>query len=390
MSTRRRGLEHHMLIARRGFLAVCAVIGVGCCAGSRTGAREEFVFVQMCDTQLGMGGYEHDVETFKQAVNHINMLKPDFVVICGDLINTTEDDQAFADFNGIKSGFEMPCYCAAGNHDVGNAPTAELLERYRALVGRDYYTLNHKGCVFVVVNTQLWKAPVEGESAKHDAWFKRALQAASERGAPVFVVGHYPLYLAEPDEAEEYFNLPVRKRKELLALFERHGVVAMLSGHVHRNIVNTHGGIQFVSSATTSRNFDGAPMGFRVWRIGTARPYAHEFVAVEGASPPASPLTDDPGLPTSAFALQRFFGWYLDCRTAFEVAERDEELVHGDECAFHIRRVVEEPVDLAVFGVFVGPDAERFRLRSVRVPLGFEFVLAPEYDERRREAFLQM
>jgi hypothetical protein len=63
----------------------------------------------------------------------------------------------------------------------------------------------------------------------------------------------------------------------------------MLSGHVHRNIVNTHRGIQFVSSATTSRNFDDAPMGFRVWRIGKTRPYAHEFVAVRGASPPAAP-----------------------------------------------------------------------------------------------------
>jgi len=42
-----------------------------------------------------------------------------------------------------------------------------------------------------------------------------------------------------------------------------------------------------VSSATTSRNFDDAPMGFRLWRIGKTRPYAHEFVPVEGASPPS-------------------------------------------------------------------------------------------------------
>ena len=280
-----------MRLSRREFLAICAAAGVSSCVTVRPAVRDEFVFVQMCDTQLGMGGYEHDVETFKLAVKHINMLKPDFVVICGDLINTTQDDQAFADFNAIKSGFEMPCYCVAGNHDVGNSPTVELLERYRSLVGKDYYAFDHKGFVFVVVNTQLWKAPVDGESAKHDAWFEKTLQAASEKGAPVFVVGHYPLYLAEPDEPEEYFNLPVGKRRELLALFEQHGVVAMLSGHVHRNIVNTHRGIQFVSSATTSRNFDGAPMGFRVWRVGETRPYGHEFVAVEGASGPA-PSTD--------------------------------------------------------------------------------------------------
>jgi len=34
--------------------------------------REHFRFVQMCDTQLGMGGYEHDVKMFEQAVKQIN------------------------------------------------------------------------------------------------------------------------------------------------------------------------------------------------------------------------------------------------------------------------------------------------------------------------------
>jgi hypothetical protein len=40
--------------------------------------REEtsFTFVQLCDTQLGMGGYEHDVKAFRQAVQQINALTP--------------------------------------------------------------------------------------------------------------------------------------------------------------------------------------------------------------------------------------------------------------------------------------------------------------------------
>ena len=46
-----------------------------------------FSFAQMCDTQLGMGGYEHDVKTFGLAVTQINKMKPDFVVICGDLVS---------------------------------------------------------------------------------------------------------------------------------------------------------------------------------------------------------------------------------------------------------------------------------------------------------------
>ncbi len=41
-----------------------------------------------------------------------------------------------------------------------------------------------------------------------------------------------------------------------------------------------------VAGATTSKNFDGAPMGFRVWDIGPERPMKHEYVPVKGAKPP--------------------------------------------------------------------------------------------------------
>lgn len=95
-----------------------------------------FSFVQMCDTQLGMGGYEHDVKTFGLAVDQINQMKPDFVVICGDLVQKA-NEQSWIDFHRIKAGFKIPCYCAAGNHDVENVPTAESLRRYREKVGKD-------------------------------------------------------------------------------------------------------------------------------------------------------------------------------------------------------------------------------------------------------------
>src|SRR5258706_8872100 len=83
---------------------------------------QPFTFVQMCDPQLGMGGYEADVARFKQAVKQINGLQPDLVVICGDLVNKA-DEKSYADFNAIKAGFAVPCYCAPGNHDVANSPT---------------------------------------------------------------------------------------------------------------------------------------------------------------------------------------------------------------------------------------------------------------------------
>lgn len=240
---------------------------------------EPFRFVQLCDTQLGFGGYEHDVHLFKQAVRQINALKPNFVVICGDLVNTP-NDKSFDDFNQIKAGLRVPCYCAPGNHDVTGHPTPESLRYYREVLGRDYFAFEHKGCIFVVVNTQFWKVMVQDESEKHDAWFEATLRAASEKGHRVFVIGHYPLFVNNPDETEEYMNLPVDKRKELLSLFESRNVVAMLGGHTHRLIVNDYRGIQLVNAESTSRNLDECPVGFRVWHVGDTT-LEHEFVPLK-------------------------------------------------------------------------------------------------------------
>lgn len=247
---------------------------------------EAFSFVQMCDTQLGMGGYEHDVLTFKAAVKQINAMKPDFVLICGDLVQKA-DAQSFADFKAIRSGFTLPCYCAAGNHDVGSPATPESLRRYRETIGEDYYAVDHKGFTFVIANTQLWKAPIPDESEKHDAWFKWTLESAKAKGSPVVVVCHYPLFTKDPDEAETYYNLPLPKRRELLTLCEDNGVVAFLAGHTHRSIINQHKGMQLVNGETTSKNFDKRPMGFRFWDAGADQTLQHRFVKVEGFDEPS-------------------------------------------------------------------------------------------------------
>ncbi len=242
-----------------------------------------FTFVQICDTQLGCGGYQHDIKSFRQAVKQINILKPDFVVICGDLVDEEDDDeqlQLFADFNKIKKELLVPCYCAVGNNDIGYIPTRATLQRYRKFIGEDYYSFEHKGYTFVIVNTQLWKSPLKGESKKHDRWFKRSLQGASKKRRPIFLVGHYPLYLKSSDEKEGKNNLPLKKRKKLLSLMKKRGVVAYLTGHIHKLIVNDYEGIQLVTGETTSKNRDERPLGFRLWYVSPTL-INHRFVPLE-------------------------------------------------------------------------------------------------------------
>ena len=91
--------------------------------------QENFSFVQLCDVQLGLGGYENDLRSFELAVKKINALSPDFVVICGDLVQKRKGS-SFADFKKINAMFKMPSYIAPGNHDIGVNPNKKTLNYY--------------------------------------------------------------------------------------------------------------------------------------------------------------------------------------------------------------------------------------------------------------------
>lgn len=239
---------------------------------------ESFTFVQLCDPQLGFGAsYEQDVNSFKLAVRQINELKPDFVVICGDMVNTF-DDKSLKDFNDIKAGLKVQCYCCPGNHDVGNEPTVESLNKYRSIFGKDYFSFEHKGYTFVVTNTNIWKVTVEGESQKQDTWLKQTLEAARDKKTPLFIIGHHPLYVRAPDEPDGYNPIPLVKRKELLDLYVNCGVVAVLSAHTHRFVANEYKGIQLLTGETISRNTDRRPLGFRLWHVEAPDSIKNEFV----------------------------------------------------------------------------------------------------------------
>jgi len=256
-------------------IVILIVLQIACKESKQT----PFYFVQLCDTQLGMGGYDNDLESFNTAVNKINALKPDFVVICGDLVHDA-NDSSFSDFKKIMEGFEVPCYPAPGNHDVGNIPNDTTLNYYRNIIGKDYYKFQNKGYSFIVTNSQLWKVYVQNESEKQDNWFKETLKDPSVNKNPVFVIGHYPLYIETPEEEEDYYNFPMAKRKEMLTLFKQNNVKAYLSGHTHKTIINNYENIQFVSGESTSKNFDERPLGFRLWKV-SSDTVSHHFVPLD-------------------------------------------------------------------------------------------------------------
>ncbi len=268
-------LSPALLVLFFSFICLCFLL-----SGCAHLQSQPFTFVQMSDPQIGFTAYEQDLARFNQAVERINSLRPDFVVICGDLVNHP-DRKSWRDFRAAAGKLKTAFYCAPGNHDVGNKPTTQSLRDYRKAVGRDHFSFEHKGCTFLVLNTQIVKSPVAGETEKQDAWLRERLAAAHANVHPIFIVEHYPPFVKAPDEPNEYFNLPPEPRRELLTLFERSGVVAILAGHTHTTLANQFGRFQIVTSETTSRNFDKRPYGFTLWQVSPNGSCHHQFVPLE-------------------------------------------------------------------------------------------------------------
>ena len=88
--------------------------------------------------------------------------------------------------------------------------------------------------------------------------------------------------MVTPDEKENYYNIPLAKRAELLDLCEKNGVVAFLAGHTHKLVENEYKGMKMVNGETTSKNFDGRPMGFRLWDAEPGGRMSQRFVELEG------------------------------------------------------------------------------------------------------------
>jgi len=238
--------------------------------------REPFSFVQICDPQLGMGGYESDVLTLGQAVQQVNELDVDFVIFCGDLVNHA-NDSSFNDFKRLTSELNIPFYYVPGNHDVGMVPNDTTLAYYRSAMGEDYFSFQHKGVSFIFTNSQLWKTDIGAESQKHELWFNETLINNSAEGK--IVIGHFPIYIDSIDEKETYSNFPPEKRERLLETFSQNNVGAYLSGHKHELIINNYKGIQLLTGESTSKNFDKRPKGFRKWDV-SADTLIHTFISL--------------------------------------------------------------------------------------------------------------
>ncbi|GBO05530.1 Serine/threonine-protein phosphatase CPPED1 [Araneus ventricosus] len=117
---------------------------------------------------------------------------------------------------------DIPLVCVCGNHDVGNNPTQESIQTYKSKFGDDYFTFYCGGVMFIVINSQFYKAPeqVQDLAAEHDRWLDEQLEEAkSGKYKHVVVFQHIPWFIRNPDEEDLYFNINTEIREKMLKKF---------------------------------------------------------------------------------------------------------------------------------------------------------------------------
>lgn len=236
-----------------------------------------YFFLQLADTQYGMFtgnmGFDKEVALTQQAVEHINRLRPRFVIVCGDLTNATPKHARYdaqvaqykQDFSAIDSNIPLVCVC--GNHDIGNRPTPESIATYKQNFGDDYFAFWVGGVCNVVLNSSVLKDPSGALEvlAAQNKWLDQQLATARTAQAKhIFLFQHHPLFLTQPNEADQYFNIPLIRRTPLLKKLQQADVRAVFAGHYHRNSYGQAGTLEMITTGPVGKPLGKDMSGFRI------------------------------------------------------------------------------------------------------------------------------
>ena len=183
------------------------------------------------------GGHRPGV--FAAAVEKLNLLKPEFVISIGDLIEGGIEDEdelnrQWDEFDGLVNRLRMPFFYVPGNHDITNEVMAK---KWRQRLGRNYYHFTYRNALFLCLNTD--DPPLRSFSNQQLEYFRKALKDNKNvRWTLVFM--HQPMW-----KEKNYENW--QKFESLLA----HRPHTVFAGHKHRYNKSVRNGQRYYVLALT-------------------------------------------------------------------------------------------------------------------------------------------
>lgn len=262
---------------RREFLlgAAAVLCAGGASAEGLEGGTDSIRIAHLADPQFGFEAsddprpddaqaYERDLARFEKTVDAVNALKPDLCFIAGDMTHRYDDLER--DWPRLLKRIKVPLVVSPGNHDLCNPVRRDLVERFIKVFGYEYTSVKVGPWRFISGNSNYWY-PTDAADLKerYEAWFIRELASAREKGEPVILGAHHAPFMRSMDEGNSYGNCPHALRQKRVALYADSGVRYFLAGHAHRVFMRAVKNIMVFNAASTCRNFDDTPFGFRLF-----------------------------------------------------------------------------------------------------------------------------
>lgn len=253
--------------------------------------------VQISDPQLGFTekneSMEPEIISFQKAIQKINSLQPEILVITGDFVNSSRNKNQIKKFKELCHLIspKILIYKVPGNHDIGNSNNTENIDFYNAQYGKDHFSIIHKGIQLIGINSCLIKDNAPQQEQQFQWLHKKLKQKYKIKKRIVF--GHHPFFLSNISEKESYSNMPIRTRKIYNSLFLRHHVSYYFAGHLHNNAVTENDGIEYITTSTPGKQLGNALPGVRIIQIKNKK-ISHLYIPIEE-------------IPESQVELERLF-----------------------------------------------------------------------------------
>jgi len=135
--------------------------------------KQDFQFLIVGDRTGG-----HRPGVFDKAMDQVNLLRPEFVIGVGDLIegystDASTLDQEWTEIEGMIAKLKSRFFYVAGNHDISNNTMADLWLQRR---GPSYYHFVYRDVLFLVLNTEDPPQPMSAELSEGMAQYKALLK----------------------------------------------------------------------------------------------------------------------------------------------------------------------------------------------------------------------
>ena len=259
--------------------------------------RSEPTVVHLADFHIGdpRGAAEDLQETIewkaaRRTVEEINLMRPDMVLISGDLVFGQNYIREYPALIEILRMFRVPVFCAMGNHDGYAGPVVDGYDMWTQYIAPLYYSFDYGDMKFIVINSYDWPredrmsvgfaVAVWGGQVRQEQmnWIRSELESSA--GRPVYMVAHHnPLWRQDSKYGTDQ-NWNGEGGEELISMIGDFGVRAYFAGHVHFDDVTYAEGCAFITSTTAaSGHGDGSYWGYR--RLSLTRDGAVDYMYMD-------------------------------------------------------------------------------------------------------------